>query len=127
MHEESILKKIFITIKKYILIIFLIIGNIIRSLFGAPKKEIPKFENQTKKAKEEIPKQKETKISNSDTGLPDEDNIKTNPHDNKIIDDEIKLQKPQRLYKVYTKDNVFDGIKNLAEAARKLANMFENQ
>ena len=29
--------------------------------------------------------------------------------------------------KVYTKDNVFDGIKNLAEAARKLANMFENQ
>ena len=27
----------------------------------------------------------------------------------------------------YTKDNVFDGIKNLAEAARKLANMYENK
>jgi sugar phosphate isomerase/epimerase len=27
----------------------------------------------------------------------------------------------------YTKDNVFDGIKNLAEVARKLANMYENK
>ena len=27
----------------------------------------------------------------------------------------------------YTKDNIFDGIKNLAEAARKLADMFENE
>ena len=26
----------------------------------------------------------------------------------------------------YTKDNIFDGIKNLADAARKLADMFEN-
>jgi len=28
---------------------------------------------------------------------------------------------------IYTKDNVFDGIKNLAEAAKKLAKIFENK
>lgn len=32
----------------------------------------------------------------------------------------------ERYLCAYTKDNVFDGIKNLADSARKLANMFEN-
>ena len=32
-----------------------------------------------------------------------------------------------RYLSAFTKENVFDGVKNLAEAARKLANMFDNK
>lgn len=112
MQEQSTIKKLFIIIKKYILIFFLIIGNIIRSLFGGTKKDI----------KEEIKKQitppnkksekQEIQTTISAT-LPDEDNIKTNPHNNintttedSTPTSDIVLELPkEKLYKVYTKDN----------------------
>ena len=113
MQEQSTIKKILSTIKKYLLIIFLIIGNIIRSLFGKPKKDIK--EELVKQESKTQPKEikKETPISSNPTTLPDEDNIKTNPHNNisSTTEDtnpntDIVLELPkQKLYKVYTKDN----------------------
>lgn len=113
MQEQSTIKKILSIIKKYLLIIFLIIGNIIRSLFGKPKKDIKEelIKQESKTQPKEI--KKETPISSNPTTLPDEDNIKTNPHNNISTTSEdtnpntdIVLELPkQKLYKIYTKDN----------------------
>lgn len=113
MQEQSTIKKILSTIKKYILIILLIIGNIIRSLFGKSKKDIKKelIQKESKSHNKEI--KKETPFSSNPTTLPDEDNIKTNPYNtisttsedtNPNTDIILELPK-QKLYKVYTKDN----------------------
>ncbi len=113
MQEQSTFKKILSIIKKYLLIIFLIIGNLIRSLFGKPKKDIKEelIKQESKSQPKEI--KKETPISSNPTTLPDEDNIKTNPHNSISTTSEdtnpntdIVLELPkQKLYKVYTKDN----------------------
>lgn len=113
MQEESMLKKILKKIKKFLLIIFLIIGDFFRSLFGSSKKDIKKA-NQQKQTEQVKPEdKKETPITSTPATLPDEDNIKVNPHNNKISDQEdtnpssdVVLEIPkQTLYKVYTKDN----------------------
>ena len=113
MQEESKLKKVLIIIKKYILIIFLIIGNFFRSLFETSEKETKKdIQNntQTNKIKEQ---KKETPLTSTSSQLPDEDNIKSNPHNSNQTNQEdttnntdIILEIPkQKLYKVYTQNN----------------------
>ena len=118
MEEQSIIKKILLTIKKYILIIFTLIIGLIRTIFQIDKKDKNK---QNVKPTQDIIKKQETKkeipTTTAPATLPDEDNIKTNPHDNKTnstpIDTEdtnpntdVILELPkQKLFKVYTKDN----------------------
>lgn len=110
MKEQSILKKILIQIKKIILIIFLFIGNIIKTLFGIPKtkKEEKKITN---KYISQDNTKKEINYNEETTTLPDEDNIKSNPHNNNNTEtddsnQEILLELPKKkLYKFYNKDN----------------------
>ena len=78
MEEQSILKKILSTLKKYILIFLIMIINIIRALFGKPRINITK-EDKINTNKEQL-KKENINIGNNNTSLPDEDNIKTNPH-----------------------------------------------
>lgn len=109
MKERSIFKKILIQIKKIILIIFLFIGNIIKTLFG-----IPKTKKEEKKITNKYISQDNTKknINHNEESatLPDEDNIKSNPHNNNTETDnsnqEVLLELPKKkLYKFYNKDN----------------------
>ena len=116
MEEQSIIKKILLTIKKYILIIFTLIIGLIRTIFQIDKKDKNKKETKpTQITQKKQETQKETPATNDIATLPDEDNIKINPHDNKIspVDTEdtnpntdVVLELPkQKLFKVYTKDN----------------------
>ncbi len=112
MEEQSMLKKILTYIKKFFLIIFLFIGNIIKALFGIPKEEKNNIKNKY------IPQdnsKKAIKYNQDETTLPDEDNIKSNPHNNNNNSNDTKtdtssqkilLELPKKkLYKYYNKDN----------------------
>ncbi|MGN1372153.1 MAG: hypothetical protein ACI4XM_07770 [Candidatus Coprovivens sp.] len=110
MEEQSILKKILSILKKYILIFFIMIINLIRSLFGKPRINITK-EEKINTNKEQL-KKENINIGNNNTSLPDEDNIKANPHNTETTtsdstNESNKILKipNQKLYKVYTKDN----------------------
>ena len=110
MEEQSILKKILSTLKKYILIFLIMIINLIRALFGKPRINITK-EDKINTNKEQL-KKENINIGNNNTSLPDEDNIKTNPHntetnstDSTNNSNRILKIPNQKLYKVYTKDN----------------------
>jgi len=110
MYGDSIFKVIINGIKNFFKIIITLVASAVTSIFGERKKEEKKPDeleqllNENNKVQKN--KNKKENISESPTGLPDEDNIKSNPHDNKkYTEEDLKLQKPQRLYKVYNKDN----------------------
>ena len=110
MYGDSIFKVIINSIKNFFKIIATLVATAVTSIFGYKKNEEAKKQEQTPKQNIENKKNKKNKQETTDdiTTLPDEDNIKSNPFDNKIFTEEeieIELQKPQRLYKVYTKDN----------------------
>lgn len=107
MNENNIFKTIINGIKNFFKILITLAAAAVTSIFGIEKKEdkktnqqeTPKQDKQNKKNKK-----KKEDITDNNTTLPDEDNIKSNPH--KLFnEDDLKLQKPQRLYKVYDKDN----------------------
>lgn len=109
MYGDSIFKVIINSIKNFFKIIITLVAKSVTSIFGYKKNEenkntqeqIPKQEKQNKKNKN-----KKQEITDTNTTLPDDDNIKSNPHDNRpLTEDNLNLQKPQRIYKVYTKDN----------------------
>lgn len=111
MQEQSKIKIILYKIRNFFLIIIMIIINFFKSLFGSSKTTIQK---QTIKKEQPIKQEtkKEIHVTNTETTLPDEDNIKTNPHDNITTTEDttnntdIILEIPkEKLYKVYTKDN----------------------
>lgn len=111
MYGDSIFKVIINSIKNFFKIIVTLVASAVTSILGIEQKEV-KINNKQDTTKQDKPNKKNKKkkedITDTDTNttLPDEDNIKSNPHDNKILDeDDLKLQKPQRLYKVYDKDN----------------------
>ena len=105
MNENNVFKTIINSIKNFFKILITLVAAAVTSIFGIEKKEdkkpnqqeTPKQDKQNKKNKK-----KKEDITDTNTTLPDEDNIKSNPHNN---EDDLKLQKPQRLYKVYDKDN----------------------
>lgn len=110
MYGDSIFKVIINSIKNFFKILVTLVASAITSIFGIQQKNDKTNIKEDKKAEEKKDKKKQDNITDTSTALPDEDNIKTNPHkinndDSKITPDDIKLQKPQRLYKVYTKDN----------------------
>ena len=111
MQEQSKIKIILYKIRNFFLIIIMTIINFFKSLFGSSKTTIQK---QTIKKEQPIKQEtkKEIPVTNTETTLPDEDNIKTNPHDNITTTEDttnntdIVLEIPkEKLYKVYTKDN----------------------
>lgn len=107
MYGDSIFKIIINNIKNFFKIIATLVAALVTSIFGYKKKEDTKKQEQDPKQNKETKKNKQ-ETTDDITTLPDEDNIKSNPFDNKIFTEEeleIELQKPQRLYKVYTKDN----------------------
>ena len=109
MYGDSIFKVIINSIKNFFKIITTLVASAVTSLFGYKKnEEQPNTQQQTNKQEKQTKKNKKKKQETTDdiTTLPDEDNIKSNPHDIKIFtEEELELQKPQKLYKVYTKDN----------------------
>ena len=108
MYGDSIFKVIINSIKNFFKIIATLVATAVTSIFGYKKNGEPKQQEQTPKQNKETKKNKKKKQETTDniTTLPDEDNIKSNPFDNKIFtEEELELQKPQKLYKVYTKDN----------------------
>ena len=109
MYENNIFQIIINSIKNFFKILVTLVAKSVTSLFGIEQKEI-KIDNkqETNKQEKQNKKNKKKKQETTDTNttLPDEDNIKSNPHDNKpYTEEDLKLQKPQRIYKVYTKDN----------------------
>ena len=112
MYGDSIFKVIINSIKNFFKILITLVASSVTSIFGERNKDSKKKTDELEQIlnqednKQQKKKKKEEKISDTPTGLPDTDNIKTNPHDNKkYTEEELKLQKPQRLYKVYNKDN----------------------
>ena len=109
MYGDSILKVIINSIKNFFKIITTLVASAVTSIFGYKKnEEKTNTQNKITKQEEKNKKNKKKKQETTDTNttLPDDDNIKTNPHDNKpYIEEDLKLQKPQRIYKVYDKDN----------------------
>lgn len=107
MENDSILKKIINSIKNLFKIIITLVSASIASLFGNEKKEInKKAKNNQDKKNNNINNKKKELSSDSNTTLPDEDNSKSNAHDTKLFtEDDLGLKKPEKLYKVYTKDN----------------------
>ena len=110
MYGDSIFKVIINSIKNFFKILVTLVASAITSIFGIQQKNDKTNIKEDKKTEEKKDKKKQDNITDTSTALPDEDNIKTTPHkinndDSKITPDDIKLQKPQRLYKVYTKDN----------------------
>lgn len=111
MQEQSKIKIILYKIRNFFLIIIMTIIDFFKSLFGSSKTTIQK---QTIKKEQPIKQEtkKEIPVTSTETTLPDEDNIKTNPHDNITTTEDttnntdIVLEIPkEKLYKVYTKDN----------------------
>ena len=109
MYGDSILKVIINSIKNFFKIITTLVASAVTSIFGYKKnEEKTNTQNKITKQEEKNKKNKKKKQETTDTNttLPDDDNIKSNPHDNKpYIEEDLKLQKPQRIYKVYDKDN----------------------
>ena len=112
MYGDSIFKVIINSIKNFFKILVTLVASAITSIFGIQQKndKTNKDIKEASKLEDKKDKKKQDNITDTSTALPDDDNIKTNPHkinnDDSIINpDDIKLQKPQRLYKVYTKDN----------------------
>lgn len=109
MYENNIFKVIINSIKNFFKILVTLVAKSVTSIFGLEQKEV-KTNTKQETTKQDKPtkknKKKKEETTDTNTTLPDEDNIKSNPHDNKIIDeDDLKLPKPQKLYKVYDKDN----------------------
>ena len=114
MYGDSKIKVIINSIKNFFKILITLVASAVTSIFGMQQKKEDKDKN-LKEILNSIDKDKKNKknqdnITDSTAALPDEDNMKTNPHkidfnDSNIDPDDIKLQKPHRLYKVYTKDN----------------------
>ena len=108
MYGDSVFKVIINSIKNFFKIIITLVASAVTSIFGDNKKNEQKIKIQQETKKIEPTKNSKKKkeiISDTETTLPDEDNIKSNPHDNTPISNEIILEAPKKLYKVYTKDN----------------------
>ena len=108
MYGDSIFKVIINSIKNFFKIIITLVASAVTSIFGDNKKNDQKIKIQQETKKIEAQKKDKKKkeiISDTETTLPDEDNIKSNPHDDTPISNEIILEAPKKLYKVYTKDN----------------------
>ena len=109
MYGDSILKVIINSIKNFFKILITLVASAVTSIFGMNKKEDKnkkQIKEQTHQEKNNIQKEKKDIIvGDTETTLPDEDNIKSNPHNDIPISSEIILEAPKKLYKVYTKDN----------------------
>lgn len=108
MYGDSIFKVIINSIKNFFKIIITLVASAVTSILGDNKKneQKVKIQQETKKIEaQKKDKKKKEIISDTETTLPDEDNIKSNPHDDTPISNEIILEAPKKLYKVYTKDN----------------------
>lgn len=107
MYGDSIFKVIINSIKNFFKILITLVASAVTSIFGNNKKVEQKIKTQETKKVETQKKDKRKKEDFNDTAteLPDEDNIKANPHDDIPISSEIILEAPKKLYKVYTKDN----------------------
>ena len=115
MQKESLLKRLLSKIKHILLIILLLIGKIIKSIFSSSKNNQSPNITKNKKTKLESKQVKKETPTTDITSLPDEDNMKTNKHnsinntsDNEDItsNNEVILEIPkEKLYKVYTKNN----------------------
>lgn len=111
MQEQSKFKLILYKIRNFFLIIIITIINFFKNLFGNSKTTTKKQVTIEKQTNNQETK-KEIQNNDTITTLPDEDNIKTNPHNNQTTTDdsvatsEVILELPkEKLYKVYTKDN----------------------
>lgn len=114
MYEDSIFKVIINSIKNFFKIIITLFASVVTSLFGMEKKETKETTIQTNKKKENNKKKKKTTTEDQITTLPDEDNIKTNPHqqdDSSYKEDIILELDTSKIYKVYTKDNELKYLK----------------
>ena len=114
MYEDSIFKVIINSIKNFFKIIITLFASAVTSLFGMEKKETKETTIQTNKKKENNKKKKKTTTEDQITTLPDEDNIKTNPHqqdDSSYKEDIILELDKSKIYKVYTKDNELKYLK----------------
>lgn len=108
----EVLKKIIIKIINFFKLLILTILSIIKQLFFPEKKNIKKNIDEVKTSSSNKTTQKPIKETDI-ASPPDEDNIKTNPHnttDTQSSDtnqsNEIVLKIPkEKLYKVYNKDN----------------------
>ena len=100
------MKRFFLFLKKWFLIIVSFIINIFRTIFGKSKINLVK----TKTKKENVLSQKDEKIViQNSSSLPDTDNVKTDPHN---TNEEIKLEiKNDVSYRYINKDNFVTHLK----------------
>ena len=96
MYGDSIFKVIINSIKNFFKILVTLVASAITSIFGIQQKNDKTNIKEDKKAEEKKDKKKQDNITDTSTALPDEDNIKTNPHkinndDSKITPDDIKF------------------------------------
>ena len=91
MYGDSIFKVIINSIKNFFKIIITLVASAVSSIFGIEQKEV-KINNKQNTTKQDKPNKKNKKkkedIADTNTTLPDEDNIKSNPHDNKLLDED---------------------------------------
>ena len=114
MYGDSIFKVIINSIKNFFKIIITLIASAVTSLFGMDKKETKETTIQTNKKKSNNKKKKKITEEDTITTLPDEDNIKTNPHqqgESSYKEDIILELDTSKIYKVYTKDNELKYLK----------------
>ena len=82
MYGDSIFKVIINSIKNFFKIIITLVASAVTSIFGIEQKEV-KINNKQDTTKQDKPNKKNKKkkedITDTNTTLPDEDNIKSNP------------------------------------------------